>query len=564
MIAFPPHLKQGRVKSLLLCFADAVAATGCGVADYDCQCTPSNNAAITSSVTPCLTKSDCTIQELNKVQQFGKTFCPAVRAATARSSSSTRSITAIASPRETLKTSITSRSSDGASATRVASPPTTTTSTPNLLGAGFPGTNWQPVHDSPNTNRGPAIEAVCITLFILAATVVAFRIYARLKTRKLRQVAQGLGWDEFFACLVLILVAGIVATVIVGVKHGMGKHQDHQTPAQIVKIIQVIYSFTLIIVLCFGALKISILCLYLRMTPERAHHITLYILIGFVALNTFAVFISNVFLCTPISDFWDLERIVATNMRCIDIIGMDIFTNAWSAFEDLIIWALPIPVLYSLKVPTGRKVGLYTLIGISFVAVACAITRASVFVIWIRSSDISWNFPMYPLLCVIESSVALITSSLPGIYPLFRQPAPEHRRSVALSPKEAEQQTWTSQGSTLASAKPGNGRSRWSFLSWHGNSEAVKKAPEQSMKFVPEGEPREASVEERPTTQCTMKAYVSLGEEAAPRHQYTGSHGRNISSEDAESLCYVGKAMDGGSSLSASSKEDDGLSEKMR
>ncbi|KAI4218884.1 MAG: hypothetical protein LQ349_008535 [Xanthoria aureola] len=204
---------------------------------------------------------------------------------------------------------------------------------------------------------------------------------------------------------------------------------------------------------------------------------------------------------------------------------MDIFTNSWSAFEDLVIWALPIPVLYKLKVPAARKVGLYTLIGISLIPVACAITRTNAFVIWIKSPDISWNFPIYPLLCVIESSVALITSSLPGIYPLFRQPAPEHRRSVVVPPVDSEKGgTWTAK--------------------------------------VPEEEPQDLNTEERPPTQRTMKAYVSSTDEAAPAGQHFGSHRRNYSSEDAESLCYVGEAMDRVSSISASSEEHNALSAK--
>lgn len=272
---------------------------------------------------------------------------------------------------------------------------------------------------------------------------------------------------------------------------------------------------------------------------------------------------TNIFLCTPISDFWNLDRIVTTKMRCINIVTMDTFTNSWSAFEDLIIWALPIPVLYQLKVPNARKVGLYTLIGISFIPVACAITRTNAFVIWIKSPDISWNFPIYPLLCVIESSVALITSSLPGIYPLFRQPAPEHRRSVVPPPVDSEKGgTWSSQGSTLQSAQQGDRRSRWSFLSWHGNAAAARKVPDESIKSVPEEEPHDLNTEERPPTQRIMKAYVSSMDEAAPAGQHFGSHRRNFSSEDAESLCYVGKAIDRVSSISASSEDNTALSEK--
>ncbi|KAL8676408.1 MAG: hypothetical protein Q9186_007072 [Xanthomendoza sp. 1 TL-2023] len=491
-----------------------------------------------------------------EIQEFGQAFCPAVLASASKPITQAQSTTGSGRPHETSKASHTSRIIRPAStATWKASSAASTPSVANLLGAGIAGTKWSTVHNSPNINRGPAIEAVCITLFLIAAIVVAFRIYARLKTRQIRQAAQGLGWDELFACIVLLLVGGIVATIIAGVRHGMGKHQDHQTPHEIVKIIQIVYAFTLIIILCFGSLKLSILCLYLRMTPERTHRIALKFIMAFVVVNTVAVLFTNIFECTPISDFWNLNKIVTNSMGCINIVTMDIFTNSWSAFEDLVIWALPIPILYKLKVPTARKVGLYTLIGISFISVACAVARANAFVIWIRSSDISWNFPSYPLLCTIESCVALVTSSLPGIYPLFRQPAPEHRRSVVPPLAASEQEFWTSQGSTLLSTQAGDGRSRWSFLSWNGSGGA-KKA-ESTVKSMVEKRQMLDS-EERPATHKSMKAFVSSADQAESRNKNTGSHGRNCSSEDAESLCYVGKARRASSSSSIS-KEEDGL-----
>lgn len=61
------------------------------------------------------------------------------------------------------------------------------------------------------------------------------------------------------------------------------------------------------------------------------------------------------FECTPISDFWNIEDISNNKWGCINIIVMDVFTNSWSAFEDLVIWALPIPILWNLKVPSAKK-----------------------------------------------------------------------------------------------------------------------------------------------------------------------------------------------------------------
>ncbi|KAL8688289.1 MAG: hypothetical protein Q9218_005761 [Villophora microphyllina] len=436
-----------------------------------------------------------------EVQQFGQTFCPSILAAasqkaTPSSVSATPSTSSHVSPQTVSNPASSLTAFTTPATTPVASSADSTPSSrptgANDLGVGIEGTRWKSVQNTSNVNRGPAIEA--------------------------------------------LLVGGIVISIIVGVRYGMGKHQDHQTGPEVVKIIHVVYSFTLIIVLCFWSLKLSILCLYLRMTPEKKHRKAIYC-------------ITNIFECTPISSFWNLQDIFSNHMHCINIIAMDIFTNSWSAFEDLVIWALPLPILWSLKVPSAKKFGLYTLIAISFISVICATIRVAAFVIWINSSDISWNFPIYPLLCTIESCVALITSSLYAIYPLFRKPAPEHRRSVVpVAPSDSEKQ-WDSQGSTLQSAQALDKRSsRWSFLNW---KPPGKKGVDEGgvVKSVPEEEPEEG----RPPTQHTMTAYVSSTDEARSVDEKVmalSSHRRRLSSEE-ESLCYVGKGSAEVSPISA-------------
>lgn len=83
--------------------------------------------------------------------------------------------------------------------------------------------------------------------------------------------------------------------------------------------------------------------------------------------------------------------------------------------EDVVIWLLPIPVVWNLKVPLSRKSGLYTLILISLIAVMAAL------VVWVHSSDISWNYPLMPFLTNMEACVAIMTFSVPAIYLLFRR-----------------------------------------------------------------------------------------------------------------------------------------------
>ncbi|KAI4106627.1 MAG: hypothetical protein LQ345_007174 [Seirophora villosa] len=258
----------------------------------------------------------------------------------------------------------------------------------------------------------------------------------------------------------------------------------------------------------------------------------------FVIAYTIGVFFANMFECTPISDLWNIPKLASSTMGCVDIITMDIITNSWSAFEDLVIWALPIPILWQLKVPLSRKAGLYTLIGISFISVICAFVRVAFFVIWINSAELSWNFPLFPLICTIESSVALITSSLPAIYALFRKPAPEHRRSGAVKAPDCEKHAWNSEGSSNT-LQSGNRRSRWSFLAWYGHG--APKKTDDAAGNMPEEQATGAGDEERPVgSRRSTKAYVTSTDEARSISENAGNHGRKVSLE-TESLCYVGK-----------------------
>lgn len=212
-----------------------------------------------------------------------------------------------------------------------------------------------------------------------------------------------------------------------------------------------------------------------------------------------------------------------------------------------------------------NTVGLYTLIGVSFIAVIASCVRVSSLVLWIRSSDISWNYPLLPLLCMIQSCVALVTSSLPAIYPLLRKPTPEQisRRQSRL-PDQDREKAWNSlEGSTLNNSR-GDRRSRWSFIHWNGHhgpkaaQAGVQDVPEESKEVDEEASSVEVE-EDRPATQHAMTAYVSTSDEARGISERMESHRRTFSA-DEESLTvpriYIGGSGDGDSATSRVSGDD--------
>ena len=241
--------------------------------------------------------------------------------------------------------------------------------------------------------------------------------------------------------------------------------------ARLTQLNQIVYSFVIIITFVLGVLKLSILCLYARMTPTRSHKLTCYTIMGCVVAHDIAALFGSMFACTPVSEFWNLTSYtIFQNPACIKLLPFDIFNSAWSAAEDVIIWMLPIPVVWGLKVSARRKMGLYFLLLVSLVSVICALVRLAVTIVWIRSADISWNYPLIPFLSNMEACVAIITSSVPAIQVLVRGAEP--RRPLETPPTRRQQKDepvaveWDSQDSNTAVPSSAGETDRRSSRTW--------------------------------------------------------------------------------------------------
>lgn len=68
----------------------------------------------------------------------------------------------------------------------------------------------------------------------------------------------------------------------------------------------------------------------------------------------------------------------------------------------------------------GSVVGLYIVVAISGLSIICAIMRLAALIVatHLKPEDVTWNTPFVPFVSVLEVYIALITSSVPAIYPL--------------------------------------------------------------------------------------------------------------------------------------------------
>lgn len=115
----------------------------------------------------------------------------------------------------------------------------------------------------------------------------------------------------------------------------------------------------------------------------------------------------------------------------------------------------------------GDLVGICVVIMISGFSVVCAALKMKALLDFRKTIDVIWTLASAPFISLVEIYVALITSSIPVIYPLFVKPRASSKHSKGSAhPKSSNLQSETHRlnqnvsGSGLSSPKPHIG---WKF-----------------------------------------------------------------------------------------------------
>ena len=144
----------------------------------------------------------------------------------------------------------------------------------------------------------------------------------------------------------------------IGIQNGLGRHLDYLLATQAPPVIldKMLYAAQIIYVLAPVAVKLSLLLLYKRIfvtTMHRKFTIVLYGMGSFVLIYGTVFLFLSIFICTPISSFWTIQE-----GWCFDEWGYTLSYSVVNIITDFTIWALPIPLVWSLYLPKGQKIGL--------------------------------------------------------------------------------------------------------------------------------------------------------------------------------------------------------------
>ena len=123
--------------------------------------------------------------------------------------------------------------------------------------------------------------------------------------------------------------------------------------------IQILYKFTI------NMTKVSILCLYLRIFPNKTFQKTALIVMCFVVGYAVASILATIFQCSPMSKTFRPQ----TPGNCLNLTAFWYANAVANILGDCVILALPMPVLYALHLPQRQKLGLMMVFAIGFLYV---------------------------------------------------------------------------------------------------------------------------------------------------------------------------------------------------
>jgi len=197
-------------------------------------------------------------------------------------------------------------------------------------------------------SRANEIIATAITCSILSTVFVAIRIYTR------SQINRAIGWDDYAALITLPFCIAYGVLLSISTRYGMGLHA-WDFPGDLREQYQKwIFIASCTYLTSLLGYKMSILFLYLRIFHvDRIFRYctwtTMFITFGYLFSN----FWTQIFGCQPITKYWKPE----TPGHCILTLKADYGYGSLNFITDLLIFVLPLPMVWRLQLSRKEKIG---------------------------------------------------------------------------------------------------------------------------------------------------------------------------------------------------------------
>ncbi|OLN89656.1 hypothetical protein CCHL11_10039, partial [Colletotrichum chlorophyti] len=178
-------------------------------------------------------------------------------------------------------------------------------------------------------------------------------------------------------------------------------------------------------VLCNGFSKLSLLILYLQISPQRKFRLAVWTGILFVATATALVASIMVVRCTPVRKGFDIRL---DEGSCIDADILYMGNSVANIITDIILFVLPIPMVCSLRMGFGHKMAIMAIFSLGSIysrTLATSIMKLILLPQLLKSSDPSWDSAPANVWSFVETNLFIICGSIPTLRKFLHSLAPK-------------------------------------------------------------------------------------------------------------------------------------------
>ncbi|KAK9424192.1 putative Integral membrane protein [Seiridium unicorne] len=298
----------------------------------------------------------------------------------------------------------------------------------------MPSTSGFCLSDDPADVRGRQIFAIVPTTLVLFLSILtyALRILARRKTR------QELGWDDYLMGIGLIISIEPAICEFLLVANGLGHHTCNMSRDEQNRFLRISFALQRVNQPALACIKISIVLFLLRgafplpqiipllifpfvptctiVFPTDSFRKAAYAVIAYNLAWAVSTWVVNLTVCTPIAYYYD-KTIQGGSCRNQAVSGS---INAGLAlFGDILVLALPMPMIYGLKVNRAKKTALAGIFALGFFGCVASVIRI-VELLKFTPTDASYTQVYASTWTTLEMGVAVISGNLPTLGPLVK------------------------------------------------------------------------------------------------------------------------------------------------
>lgn len=212
------------------------------------------------------------------------------------------------------------------------------------------------------------------------------------------------------------------------VDNGLGRDMWTLKDIQITNVLRFYFMGEIFYVVALGVSKISILCFYLRVFPNKDFRRVIYGVMALSVAYTIAFFFATTFQCTPISYAWTQWDGLHKG-TCNDIHLQGWIAAGINICLDIIVMVLPLKHLIGLQMDLRKKLMVISMFSVGIIVIIISALRLYTLAHFAKSKNITWDYFEAGYWSLLEIDVSIVCGSMPAHRYLISKAWPKIRQT---------------------------------------------------------------------------------------------------------------------------------------